>query len=53
MTNSKQILETPPWVLKFYLHFMPEKLQHGEIISQEAWDSPLRKSPPPSAWIFH
>lgn len=53
MINSKQILKIPPWVQKSYLHFMPEKVQHSEIISQEACDSPLRKSPPPSAWIFH
>lgn len=51
--NSKQILKIPPWVQKSYLHFMPEKVQRSEIISQEACDSPLRKSPPPSAWIFH
>lgn len=53
MTNSKQILKIPLWVQKPYLHFAPEKLQLSEIISQEACDSPPRKSEPPSAWIFH
>lgn len=31
---------------------MPEQMQHSEITSQEAHDSPLKKSPPPSDWII-
>lgn len=41
MINSKQILKISLWVQKSYLHFMPEKVKHSEIISQEACDSPL------------
>lgn len=53
MTNSKWILKIPPWVKKYYLHFMPEKLQHSEIISQEACDSLLKESLSPSNGIIH
>lgn len=47
MINSKWVLKIPLWVKKYYLHFMPEKLRHSEIISQEACGSP-----PPSDWII-
>lgn len=54
MSNDQQQTDpqNTPVGAEIYLHFMPEKLQHGKIIFQ-ACDSPLRKCPPPSAWIFH
>lgn len=33
MINSKEMLKILLCVLKSYLHFMPEKLQHSDIIS--------------------
>ena len=48
MINRRWILKIPPWVKKYYLRFMPAKLRHSEIISQEACDSP-----PPSDWSIH